>query len=177
MNLCIFTGNMVEDPKVETLTGSSGDFAKLRFRIGVNRRIAKDKSESTFPTIEATGKSAEMIGQYFQKGDLIRVFTHLKTDSWTDKESGETRYRDKYILDRFEFPETSKKRDKPAEGGEEEGSDEGTPEINEPTTQRKGRAAGRSTSRKPVGAGAGRGRGGDAELDPTDDDDDSEILF
>jgi single-strand DNA-binding protein len=160
MNHCIFVGNMVEDPKVETIKGSTGDVSVAKFRIGVNTRLGKDKTETTFPTIEAWGKSAEIIGQYFKKGDLIRVFARLKTDSWSDKSTGDTRYRDKFVLERFEFPEARKREEQPAEEPEaatkeeEEAPDAGEKEKEAPENVKKGsRKGGGRTERKTVGAG------------------------
>jgi single-strand DNA-binding protein len=118
MNLCIFVGNFTKDPVVKKVNGANGEVSVVKFVIGVNRKF-KGKEKSTFPTIEAWGDQADLIGKYFKKGSLIRVFTHLETDKFEDKETGKERSLDKYVLERFEFPESNSKAGKPADEEDE----------------------------------------------------------
>lgn len=156
MNHCIFMGNLVEDPQVKTVNGAKGETSVLNFRIGVNTYISKDRTEAAFPTIEAWGVQADMIAKFFRKGDLIRVFTRLRSDKW-EGEDGTTKYRDKYVLEKFEFSEAGRKKsgDAAAEGDETGAEAAEEPPPTKPASGKRGR--------KPVGAGAGGG--GDTSID------------
>lgn len=105
MNHCIFVGNLVSDPELSTIDGARGPVSVVKFKIGVNTRLGPDKTESAFPFCEAWDKGAEVIAKHFRKGDLIRVFCRMVTQTWQDKATGENRYRDMYRVERFEFPE------------------------------------------------------------------------
>jgi single-strand DNA-binding protein len=177
MNHCIFVGNLVQNPKLDTIQGSNGDVSVVKFKIGVNNR---QRNESTFPYCEAWGKGAEMISQHFRQGDLIRVYCSLVTDSWPDKQTGETRYRDKFRVERFEFVESRKASTTDEEDGGRESEENG--EEEEAPEEKPKRAPKSSTKKtgKAVTAPATRPKAATPTEVDTDDgevEDDQELPF
>ncbi len=61
------------------------------------------KEFAEFHNIVVWGKKAEIIAQYFNKGDGILVEGKLQTRKWEDKE-GNTRYTTEVNVWNFEFP-------------------------------------------------------------------------
>lgn len=104
MNHCIFEGHLTNDPE---LRYTPNGHQVTSFSIGINK--GKD-IKPVFPNLEAWGKTAETIIKWFHKGDLIRVYCELVVDTWEDKNSGEKRQRDKFRVDRFDFPPPNKGR-------------------------------------------------------------------
>lgn len=154
MNLCIFEGNLVKDPVVNQVNGKNGDNTVAKFSLGVNDRQRK---RTTFPQFEAWGKTAELIGQYFTKGSPIRVYSRLETDTWQDKNTGENRYRDKYTVEKFDFPIGGKKGENGKEGGEGEAEAETETEVEvetEGTTAPEAAAPSPKRGRKAATTGA-----------------------
>jgi single-strand DNA-binding protein len=175
MNHCIFVGNVVKTPQLESIKGKNGDVSVTKFKIGVNNR---QRNESTFPYCEAWGKGAEMICEHFRTGDLIRVYCSLVTDSWPDKQTGETKYRDKFRVERFEFVEARKAPSTDdTDGNEEAEGDEEEQEAPEEAPKRapKSTAKDKKKSGKPVTAPATRPKAeAPAEVDDEDDAGDGE---
>ena len=83
----------------------------IPFQIGIaiNRSHknsnGENQEETTFVDCDAFGKTAEVINQYFHKGDPIHVEGRLRFRQW-QTESQETRSKPSVIIDRFEFVKT-----------------------------------------------------------------------
>lgn len=58
------------------------------------------------------GRKAEVIGEYFKKGDCIGITGELNQDQWEDKETGQKRSKVKIMGRDFSFGQ--KGEDKPA---------------------------------------------------------------
>ncbi len=85
----------------------------------------KKNEETEFHDVVAWGKTAEIISQYFAKGDEIYVRGRMKTSSW-EAQDGSKRYRKEIILEKFEFGQKSKaNQGKRAEQGEDREYDAG----------------------------------------------------
>jgi len=98
MNLCIFTGNLAADVE---LRYSKDGAAIASFRIGVSCGYG-DHKRTEWVSCVAFKKTAEVAGQYLQKGSKVLVETELKTEQWDDKD-GNKRYSQKYIVRNLEF--------------------------------------------------------------------------
>jgi single-strand DNA-binding protein len=102
LNLLTLAGNLTRDPELKAI--SSGHVAN--FGLAINRRWKKDDGtlaeEVVFVDIEAWGKTAEHVGQYYRKGQGMLVEGRLKLDSWATVE-GEKRQRLKVIAERVHF--------------------------------------------------------------------------
>jgi len=99
INIVILAGRLGDDPAVRYM--QSGD-PVANFSIATSE---KWKDKNTGEKMERTewhkvvvfGKRAEIIGQYYHKGDLIHVQGSLRTKKWTDKE-GNDRYTTEIML-------------------------------------------------------------------------------
>ena len=103
-NKVILMGNLTRDPELRyTQSGS----AIANIGIATNRKWkdqnGEQKEEVTYIDVTAFGKTAEVIGQYFQKGRAIHLEGRLKFDQWDDKNTGEKRNKLGVVLERFEF--------------------------------------------------------------------------
>lgn len=104
MNLAIIKGNLTRDPELKYTPKGT---AVCKCAVAVNevwKNEAGDKHERVhFFDIEAWGRTAETIAQYFTKGKPILVQGKLKQDTWDDKETGQKRSKVKITVDSFEF--------------------------------------------------------------------------
>ncbi len=95
LNSVELIGRLGADPELRLLsTGSS----LCRFNLATNRYGSKDDqgqwtTETDWTTIEAWDRLAEVCNTNLQKGRRVRVVGSLRSDSWTDKETGQPRYR------------------------------------------------------------------------------------
>ena len=97
MNTVQLLGNIVRDPDLKYAAGSGT--AVSRFTVAVKRQFKKD--ESDFINCVSFGKQAEVIAQYFQKGDKIAVVGHILTGSY--EKDGKKVYITDIIVDAFDF--------------------------------------------------------------------------
>lgn len=74
------------------------------FSIAVNRKV-KGEDVTDWWNIKAFNKTAEIIAQYFEKGQRILVFGELTQDHWIDKSSGEKRSKPVIVVNTFSFIE------------------------------------------------------------------------
>lgn len=77
MNTVNIIGRFTRDPELKF--GTSGT-AYSRFSIAVNRKTDKDKVD--FFNCVAFKKTAEIIGEYFRKGNLIGITGSLQTNEY-----------------------------------------------------------------------------------------------
>jgi len=98
MNLCCFSGHLAADVE---LRYSKDGTAIASFRIGVSCGYG-DHKRTEWVSCVAFKKTAEVAGQYLQKGGKVLVETELQTEKWKDKD-GNDRYGQKYIVRNLEF--------------------------------------------------------------------------
>ncbi len=104
MNNCVFLGNLTKDVELVDV----GETKVGKFGIALNRRFKKKGSdevqeEVSFLDIEAWGRQAEVIEEYFKKGDKILVRCTAKQETWDDANTGTKRSKIKFRLDEFSF--------------------------------------------------------------------------
>jgi single-strand DNA-binding protein len=104
VNKAIIVGRLVRDPEMRT-TQSGQTVANLSVATSTQwKDQSGQKQEKTeFHNVVAWGKQAEVIGQYFTKGQEIYVEGRLETRNWDDKDSGKKMYKTEIVLDKFEF--------------------------------------------------------------------------
>jgi single-strand DNA-binding protein len=95
LNMVELIGNLGADPEVRLLSNGS---AVCRFNLATNRYSGKDEqgqwlTETDWTTIEAWDRLAEVCNAGLQKGRRVRIVGSLRSDSWTDKETGQPRSR------------------------------------------------------------------------------------
>ncbi len=127
LNRVDLIGHLGADPEMRFL--SSGK-AVCRFNIATNRISGQNEQgqrnyETEWTQIEAWEQLAEQCNSYLHKGRKVLISGSLRTDSWSDKESGQTRYRT-YVRAREVLFLDSRpdQANTPAEVGAQEESDE-----------------------------------------------------
>jgi len=99
VNQVTLLGNLTRDPVLKYTPQGT---AVINFSIATSRSY-KDKQTdgwkeiSEFTNVVFWGKSAEIIGQYCNKGSKLFVQGRLQTRSWDDKETGTKRYTTEVI--------------------------------------------------------------------------------
>lgn len=103
-NKTIILGNLTRDPELRYLPKGT---AVCKFGVAVNRKwkseSGEQKEEVTFIDIEAFGRQAEVVAQYFKKGAMIFVDGRLKLDTWEDKNTKAKMSKLKVVLESFSF--------------------------------------------------------------------------
>lgn len=111
MNLVVLYGRLTKDPE---LRYSQGGAASCFTSVAVNRPMSKEKREEAeasgqptadFIGIKAFGKTAEMLSNYFHKGNRIAVEGKIATGSY--EKNGERVYTTDVIVGRVHFIETA----------------------------------------------------------------------
>lgn len=118
-NKVILMGNLTRDPEMR-YTPSGTAIANIS--LAVNRKWYNEarelQEEVTFVIVDAFGKQAENIGQYFKKGNPLLVEGRLRQDQWVDKQTGQKRSQLKVVLENFQFLPSGQNR----EGGSSDSS-------------------------------------------------------
>lgn len=97
VNKVILLGRLGKDPDLKYL---KGDRAVCNFSLATSERWTKDgkqEEKTEWHLIKAFGKTAEIAGEYLEKGREVYVEGKLSTRKW-DKD-GETRYSTEVIID------------------------------------------------------------------------------
>ena len=106
MNTVILIGRLTRDPELRYTAN-----AMARFTVAVDRGLSKDKKaemeQKGQPTADfigcvCWGKTAELIGRYFNKGSQIALQGRIQTGSY-EAQDGTRRYTTDVVVDRFEF--------------------------------------------------------------------------
>ena len=105
LNKVMLMGNLTRDPEIKYTPKGT---AIANFGIAVNRTFTtaeggEKREEVTFIDLEAFGRTAEIIGEYFKKGRPIFIEGRLKLDSWDDKQTGKKMSKLRVVVDSFEF--------------------------------------------------------------------------
>src|SRR5471032_1395936 len=104
LNKVMLMGNLTRDPEIKYTPKGT---AIANFGIAVNRVFTPEggekREEVTFIDLEAFGRTAEIIGEYFKKGRPIFIEGRLKLDQWDDKTSGKKMSKLRVVVESFEF--------------------------------------------------------------------------
>ena len=123
MNNVELIGRLGAEPEMRFLSSGA---AVCRFSLATNRAAGQDEQgarvyETDWTQIEAWEHLVELCNTYLHKGRRVMVIGSLRTDSWTDKESGQTRYKTFVRAREVMFLDPrSYQADAPAEVSEEE---------------------------------------------------------
>lgn len=106
MNRVVLAGRLTADPDIRH-TGGAEDLAVARYRLAVDRRVARNNGEQTadFINCVAFGKRAEFAEKYLHKGIKIMISGRIQTGSYKDKE-GRTVYTTDVVVEDHEFCES-----------------------------------------------------------------------
>lgn len=109
LNEVILMGRLTRDPDVRmTQNGTTA----ANFALACERDHAQQGQdrETDFFDIVAFGKTADFVGQYFAKGQLVAVKGRLQQRDWTDKQ-GNKRRTTEILAGRCYFAEKRQDRD------------------------------------------------------------------
>lgn len=111
MNAVQLLGRFTRDNELKEL----GSTSVFRNNIAVQRNFKnKDgERESDFINVVAFGKTAELLNQYFCKGQQVAVQGRIQTGSY-DKEDGTRVYTTDVIVDQFDFVGSKNDNSQPA---------------------------------------------------------------
>jgi single-strand DNA-binding protein len=104
LNRVFLMGNLTRDPEIRY---TQAGMAITRLGLAVSRRI-KDpatnqwRDDVDFVDVVMFGRRAEVISEYFRKGDPIFVEGRLKFRSW-ETQNGERRNKLEVVAENFEF--------------------------------------------------------------------------
>lgn len=103
-NKVILMGNLTREPELrQTQSGTSVFGGSVAVNESYTAQDGTKRDNTTFVEVSAFGKTAEIIAKYFHKGDPILIEGRLRQESWTDKQSGQARFKLAVIVERFEF--------------------------------------------------------------------------
>lgn len=110
MNKAILVGRMVRDPELKNTNSGK---AVANFTLAIDRRFKnKDgQKEADFINCQAWGKTAEVLGQYTQKGSRVGVVGRLQVRSY-DAQDGTKRWVTEVVVEELEFLESKKDKGK-----------------------------------------------------------------
>jgi len=102
LNRVFLAGNLTRDPEVR-YTPSGSAVADLNMAINrVYTAGGEQKEETCFVNVVAWGRTAELCGEYLQKGSSVLIEGSLQYDQW-QTEAGEKRSRLRVRADRVQF--------------------------------------------------------------------------
>jgi single-stranded DNA-binding protein len=104
MNKCIFIGNFVHDPRLNTHTKENHQVVFTNFKLAVQHKFKKGNGETgsitSYLNFEAWDSGAEVICSRFKKGDRIWIEAMAKT--YRDKEDT-SKSNTVFRVESFEF--------------------------------------------------------------------------
>jgi single-strand DNA-binding protein len=115
-------GRLGADPEMRLLANGA---SVCRFNLATNRLGAQDDQgnrqiETDWTSVEVWERLAERCNTYLARGRRVRITGSLRTDSWADKESGQTRYRTYVRADDVMFLDPRPDQNESADEGESE---------------------------------------------------------
>ena len=103
-NKVILMGNLTRDPELKFLLSGTlvVNFAVETSESWKDKHTGEKREEVCFVDLEALGRQAEVISEYFSRGKPILVEGRLKFDQW-ETEDGQKRSKHRVRVDRFSF--------------------------------------------------------------------------
>jgi len=101
INKAILCGRLTKSPE---LRSTASGVSVCSFTVAIPRKYAKqgEERQTDFINCVAFGKTAEFVGKWFGKGDLISVDGSIQTRTWEDNE-GKRRYATEVIVSEAGF--------------------------------------------------------------------------
>lgn len=106
MNLFIFNGTICRD--IEMKYTQNQGMSVISNSLAFNKKDANGNQSTVFLDFVAFGKTAELINQYYQKGDMLCGQGEIAQDEWEDKNTGAKRTKHKIIIQKLEFTKSPK---------------------------------------------------------------------
>ncbi len=103
-NKVLLMGNITRELQLKYLPSNQ---PVVDVGLAVNRKFKRTDGtpgeEVLFVDCSAFGRTAEVIHQYFKKGDPIFIEGRLKLDTWEDKNGGGKRSKIRVTIENFQF--------------------------------------------------------------------------
>lgn len=120
LNQATIVGRMVKDPEIKSLPSGS---AVVGFSVATSRtwkgQDGKKNEDTEFHNCVAFGKTAEIIGQYLKKGQLILITGRIQTRSW--EKDGRKNYRTEIVVEQMQMgPRVGEKTEKKEDAKDKE---------------------------------------------------------
>jgi single-strand DNA-binding protein len=80
-NVVFIIGRLGQDPEIKYFESGS---VKASFSMAVDRTRGKDNKETDWFNVEVWGRTAEFVGEWVKKGQLLSVYGQLEVQRWTD---------------------------------------------------------------------------------------------
>lgn len=90
LNHIVLMGRLTRDPELRR-TGTGTAVASLTVAVDRDFAAAGAERETDFFDVVAWRNTAEFVGKYFSKGDMIAVSGRLQIRPWTDKDGNKRR--------------------------------------------------------------------------------------
>lgn len=113
LNKVMLIGRVTAEPSEPRSLPNGGSVASFRFAVGRSKKGADGSWENDpnplYIDCEAFGRPdekrnlANIVSQYFKKGDQVYLEGRLQLDQWEDKNGGGTRSKHKVIVSNIEF--------------------------------------------------------------------------
>ena len=109
LNRIVLMGRLTRDPE---LRKTQSDTQVCSFSLAVDRNFTKagEEKQTDFINIVAWRSTADFIGKYFKKGQLVAVEGSIRTRNYTDN-SGNKRYVTEVVVDQAYFAESKRNSD------------------------------------------------------------------
>lgn len=113
-----FLGRLVKDCE---LTYSQDGKPSLKNAIAFDRySSSKQQKETSYINFVVSGKVAENIQRYFQKGSLIYLAGDIEQIRWTDKQTGQNKSAHHLIVREFDFCGSAQKQQQQTQGQQQQ---------------------------------------------------------
>lgn len=124
MNSVNLVGRLSNSPQLRLTTANK---QVCRFSIAITRRFQNSAGdyEADFISCVAFGKTAELINEYIQKGDLLGIEGRIQTGSYTAQD-GSKRYTTDVVVENITFI-NSKRKNEPQTENQTQSSEETDP--------------------------------------------------
>ena len=106
MNLFIFNGTICRD--IELKYTQNQGMAVISNSLAFNKKDANGNQSTVFLDFVAFGKTAELINQYYQKGDMLCGQGEIAMEERQNQDTGKKHIKHKIIIQKLEFTKSPK---------------------------------------------------------------------
>ena len=106
MNLFIFNGTICRDMELKYTKNQS--MSVISNSLAFNKKDANGNQSTVFLDFVAFGKTAELINQYYQKGDMLCGQGEIAMEERQNQDTGKKHIKHKIIIQKLEFTKSPK---------------------------------------------------------------------
>lgn len=112
MNNVVLIGRLTRDPELRTVGATNTSV--VNFTLAINKELTSEKRDeyknlgkptADFIRVVVWGKQADLCHSYLVKGRQVAVQGSIRSDSYKDKNTGETKYITEVVANKVEFLE------------------------------------------------------------------------